>query len=144
MTKPRSGGAPTPTPPATTTSSNNNSQTTDEDDDDDGAVNKVDVVVTTTTEEDTHRAFWGTLSNMMVRLVSFGCTQIVFRLLKDDIAALGQASIPLELLLTTTLFTSREGFRLSLTKQRPPPPQQPTTHARSLCDRLNDYFSVLP
>ena len=64
----------------------------------------------------TRQAFRGTLSNMLVRLVSFGCTQIAFRLLKDDIAALGRASIQLELLLTTTLFMSREGFRLSLTR----------------------------
>ena len=62
------------------------------------------------------KAAYGTLSNMVVRLFSFGCTQVAFRLMKDDIAALGRASIQLELLLTTTLFMSREGFRLSLTR----------------------------
>lgn len=53
---------------------------------------------------------------MVVRLFSFGCTQVAFRLMKDDVAALGKASIQLELLLSTTLFVSREGFRLSLTR----------------------------
>lgn len=62
------------------------------------------------------KAAYGTLSNMVVRLCSFACTQVAFRLMKDDIAAFGRASIQLELLLTTTLFMSREGFRLSLTR----------------------------
>jgi oligosaccharide translocation protein RFT1 len=55
-----------------------------------------------------------TLITLLFRLVSFGCTQATFRLL--DPSTLGKASIQLELLLTTVLFISREGFRLALTR----------------------------
>jgi oligosaccharide translocation protein RFT1 len=56
----------------------------------------------------------GTLATLVLRLISFACTQWTFRVL--DPATLGRASIQLELLLTTVLFISREGFRLALTK----------------------------
>jgi len=56
----------------------------------------------------------GTLVTLLFRLVSFACTQATLRLL--DPATLGKASIQLELLLTTVLFISREGFRLALTR----------------------------
>ena len=56
----------------------------------------------------------GTLATLLLRVISFLCTQWTFRRL--DPAVLGQASIQLELLLTTVLFISREGFRLALTR----------------------------
>lgn len=56
----------------------------------------------------------GTLVTLLFRLISFACTQATFRFL--DPATLGKASIQLELLLTTVLFISREGFRLALTR----------------------------
>ena len=56
----------------------------------------------------------GTLVTLLFRLVSFACTQTTFRLLDPE--TLGKASIQLELLLTTVLFISREGFRLALTR----------------------------
>jgi oligosaccharide translocation protein RFT1 len=62
------------------------------------------------------KAASGTLWSILVKLLSFLCTQQAFRMLDDNIAALGRAAIQLELLLTTILFVSREGFRLSLTK----------------------------
>jgi oligosaccharide translocation protein RFT1 len=55
----------------------------------------------------------GTLITLFLKLFSFGCTQIVIRFL--DPSKLGQAHVQLELLLTTILFISREGFRLALT-----------------------------
>ncbi|KAG7360424.1 Rft domain containing protein [Nitzschia inconspicua] len=57
----------------------------------------------------------GALVTLFLRLVSFLCTQLTIRSL--DPATLGKASIQLELLLTTVLFITREGFRLSLTQQ---------------------------
>jgi len=60
----------------------------------------------------------GTLITLLFRLVSFACTQATFRLL--DPSTLGKASIQLELLLTTVLFISREGFRLALTRDISP------------------------
>ena len=62
------------------------------------------------------KAALGTVWSIAVKLLSFLCTQQAFRLLDNNIAALGRAAIQLELLLTTILFISREGFRLSLTK----------------------------
>ena len=56
----------------------------------------------------------GTLWALLWRVLSFGCTQITFRWV--DPSVLGKAHIELELLLTTILFLSREGFRLTLTK----------------------------
>jgi len=56
----------------------------------------------------------GTLVTLLFRVVSFACTQATLRLL--DPSTLGKASIQLELLLTTVLFISREGFRLALTR----------------------------
>jgi oligosaccharide translocation protein RFT1 len=56
----------------------------------------------------------GTLMTLVLRLVSFGCTQWTIRVL--DASTLGKANIQLELLLTTVLFVSREGFRLSMTR----------------------------
>ena len=56
----------------------------------------------------------GTIMTFLLRLVSFGCTQWTIRYIDPEI--LGQVNIQLELLLTTVLFISREGFRLSLTK----------------------------
>lgn len=60
----------------------------------------------------------GTLITLLFRLVSFACTQATFRFL--DPSTLGKASIQLELLLTTVLFISREGFRLALTRNIAP------------------------
>jgi oligosaccharide translocation protein RFT1 len=63
----------------------------------------------------TQRAIRGTLWTLLLRLVSFICTQSTLRFL-DNPSILGRASIQLELLLTTVLFVSREGFRLALTR----------------------------
>ncbi|CAB9503941.1 Protein RFT1 homolog [Seminavis robusta] len=71
---------------------------------------------TPTDDSSIRKAASGTVWSIAVKLLSFLCTQVSFRLLGDNIAALGQAAIQLELLLTTVLFVSREGFRLSLTK----------------------------
>jgi oligosaccharide translocation protein RFT1 len=60
----------------------------------------------------------GTLLTLLLRLVSFGCTQYTLRLV--DPATLGKVNIQLELLLTTVLFISREGFRLALTRNITP------------------------
>jgi oligosaccharide translocation protein RFT1 len=60
----------------------------------------------------------GTLMTLLLRLISFACTQWTFRVL--DPSTLGKANIQLELLLTTVLFISREGFRLSLTRNISP------------------------
>ena len=75
---------------------------------------------TTKTEEisEARAAVRGTLVTLLFRLVSFVCTQATFRLL--DPTTLGKASIQLELLLTTVLFISREGFRLALTRNVSP------------------------
>ena len=64
---------------------------------------------------DTISAARGTLLSIALRLVSFLLSQLTFRLVSA--ATLGQASIPLELLLGTALFVGREGFRLALTKE---------------------------
>lgn len=65
------------------------------------------------TENVTQAAARGTISTLILRLISFACTQLTIRSLKPS--TLG-ASIQLELLLTTVLFISREGFRLALTQ----------------------------
>ena len=57
----------------------------------------------------------GTLLTLLLRIFSFLSSQIIFRLV--DVASLGKASIELELISSTVLFFSREGFRLALTKQ---------------------------
>ena len=62
----------------------------------------------------TRAAVQGTLATLALRLFSFICTQWTMRVL--DPATLGRASIQLELLQTTVLFLSREGFRLALTR----------------------------
>lgn len=62
----------------------------------------------------TKSAAQGTIATILLRLVSFVCTQWTFR--KLDPTVLGQTSIQLELLLTTVLFVSREGFRMALTR----------------------------
>ena len=56
----------------------------------------------------------GTLLSIGLRLLSFVLSQLTVRYVSAG--ALGQASIPLELLLSTALFVGREGFRLALTK----------------------------
>jgi oligosaccharide translocation protein RFT1 len=56
----------------------------------------------------------GTLLSIALRLASFILSQATVRFVSA--AALGKASVPLELLLGTALFVSREGFRLALTK----------------------------
>ena len=56
----------------------------------------------------------GTLATLLLRLVSFACTQWTLRMLDPE--TLGRANIQLELLLTTVLFISREGFRLAITR----------------------------
>eukprot|EP00977_Amphora_coffeiformis_P015563 scaffold4554_cov178-Amphora_coffeaeformis.AAC.12 len=75
---------------------------------------------TTTTSEQSSSAIKsaarGTLVTILLRLVSFLCTQWTFRRLDGDPTVLGQTSIQLELVLTTVLFISREGFRLALTR----------------------------
>jgi oligosaccharide translocation protein RFT1 len=57
----------------------------------------------------------GTLLSIALRLFSFLLSQLTVRFVSA--AALGKASIPLELLLSTALFVGREGFRLALTKE---------------------------
>mmetsp|Transcript_1504 Transcript_1504/g.3189 ORF Transcript_1504/g.3189 Transcript_1504/m.3189 type:complete len:632 (-) Transcript_1504:142-2037(-) len=57
----------------------------------------------------------GTLLSIALRLTSFLLSQLTVRFVSA--AALGKASIPLELLLSTALFVGREGFRLALTKE---------------------------
>lgn len=56
----------------------------------------------------------GTLLSIGLRLLSFVLSQLTVRFVSAGV--LGQASIPLELLLSTALFVGREGFRLALTK----------------------------
>ena len=63
----------------------------------------------------------GTLFTLVLRIFSFLSSQITFRLV--DVASLGKASIELELISSTILFFSREGFRLALTKQEYATPQ---------------------
>lgn len=60
------------------------------------------------------RAARGTLATLLLRVASFICTQAAFRI--ADPSVLGRAMIQLDLLLTTVLFVSREGFRLALTR----------------------------
>ena len=57
----------------------------------------------------------GTLLSIALRLASFILSQATVRFVSA--AAFGKASVPLELLLGTALFVSREGFRLALTKE---------------------------
>jgi oligosaccharide translocation protein RFT1 len=59
-------------------------------------------------------AAWGTIWSFGLKFLSFAATQWTLRTL--DPVALGKASIQLELMLSTTLFVAREGFRLALTK----------------------------
>jgi oligosaccharide translocation protein RFT1 len=58
----------------------------------------------------------GTATTILLRLASFACSQYTIRTLNPQ--TLGQTSIQLELLLTTVLFMSREGFRISLTSSK--------------------------
>lgn len=57
----------------------------------------------------------GTFLSFILKFVSFGTSQIIFRVV--DPTTLGTASIQFELLLNTALFLSREGFRLALIRQ---------------------------
>lgn len=57
----------------------------------------------------------GTLWSIGLRLLSFVCSQITLRTV--DPVALGKANIDLELAFGFILFLSREGFRLTLTKE---------------------------
>jgi len=57
----------------------------------------------------------GTLLSIALRIASFILSQATVRFVSA--AVLGKASVPLELLLGTALFVSREGFRLALTKE---------------------------
>lgn len=59
------------------------------------------------------RATFGALATLVLRLLSFICTQWTLR--RIDPSTLGRTSISLELMHTTIIFMSREGFRLSLT-----------------------------
>lgn len=63
----------------------------------------------------TQRAFRGTIATFLLRLISFCCTQLTLRYVRDP-SVLGRATIQLDLYMTTVLFVSREGFRLALTK----------------------------
>mmetsp|Transcript_45334 Transcript_45334/g.52350 ORF Transcript_45334/g.52350 Transcript_45334/m.52350 type:complete len:573 (-) Transcript_45334:971-2689(-) len=65
------------------------------------------------TADVTRAAARGTIFTLMLRALSFGCTQLTFRAL--DPSTLG-TNIKLDLILTTVLFISREGFRLALTQ----------------------------
>ena len=67
------------------------------------------------TSSSTLTAARGTLLAIALRLLSFLLSQLTVRFV--SVAALGKASIPLELLLSSTLFVAREGFRLALTKE---------------------------
>ncbi|GAX18091.1 oligosaccharide translocation protein RFT1 [Fistulifera solaris] len=64
------------------------------------------------TSNTTRTALAGTVATFLLRLISFGCTQISLRWVDPTI--LGQASIQLELLYSMINFVCREGFRLSL------------------------------
>jgi oligosaccharide translocation protein RFT1 len=57
-----------------------------------------------------------TLQVIGLRLLSFVGTQWTFRRLRHRPQVLGQSSVRLDLLLTSILFLSREGFRLALTR----------------------------
>ena len=58
----------------------------------------------------------GTLWSFGLKFLSFAATQWTLRTL--DPVTLGKASIQLELMLSTSLFCAREGFRLALTKPK--------------------------
>lgn len=66
------------------------------------------------TLQDGRSALRGTIVTFGLRIISFLCNQIALRFL--DPTTLGKANIQLELLLTSVLFLSREGFRLALTR----------------------------
>ena len=72
----------------------------------------------------------GTLLSIALRLASFILSQATVRFVSA--AALGKASVPLELLLGTALFISREGFRLALTKEYGKESNADTKDARRL------------
>ena len=57
----------------------------------------------------------GTLLLIALRLLSFLLSQLTVRYVSASV--LGKASIRLELLLSTSLFVGREGFRLALTRE---------------------------
>jgi hypothetical protein len=84
------------------------------------------------TETVTRAAAKGTLSTLILRLISFGCTQLTIRAL--DPSTLG-TNIQLELLLTTVLFISREGFRLALTQNVVAENWTVRTFSRLFCHR---------
>ena len=81
-------------------------------------------------ENVTRAAARGTLFTLVLRLISFVCTQLTIRAL--DPSTLG-TSIQLELILTTILFISREGFRLALT-QNVVPENQTVGSKQALAD----------
>ena len=64
------------------------------------------------------KAARGALATLLLRAASFACTQAALR--SADPSALGRAMVQLDLLLTTVLFVSREGFRLALTRNLAP------------------------
>jgi oligosaccharide translocation protein RFT1 len=66
------------------------------------------------TSSATRKAAVGTATTVILRLLSFAGTQWCYRRL--DPATLGRANVRLELILTSILFMSREGFRLALTR----------------------------
>ena len=70
---------------------------------------------TSTTTTPNNNIFKGTLVTLGLKMISFIFQQFTLRVL--DPTTLGKATIQLELLLSTILFISREGFRLSLTKK---------------------------
>lgn len=95
--------------------------------DDDAANTDADA---NSTETVTRAAAKGTLSTLILRLISFGCTQLTIRAL--DPSTLG-TNIQLELLLTTVLFISREGFRLALTQNVVAKNWTVRSYSRSFC-----------
>ena len=107
------GEASSPDVAATTTTGATTSITTVSDN---GVTSiKSDTSTSTTTSSDdvTQAAARGTIFTLILRIISFGCTQLTIRAL--DPMTLG-TNIKLELILTTILFISREGFRLALTQ----------------------------
>ncbi len=73
-------------------------------------------MMTTTSSSSALAAAKGVLYSILLRLLSFFLSQLTIRLI-DDPRTLGNSSIKLELLCSSTvLFLSREGFRLSLVR----------------------------
>jgi oligosaccharide translocation protein RFT1 len=102
-----------------TTKNPHNRKDDDDDDDTNNEINDLNHKTNNSKEPpppppNARNVFRGTLVTLLLRVISFGATQATFRVL--DPATLGKAHVQLELLLSSVLFVSREGFRLALTK----------------------------